>query len=181
MSRTTLTVGVPRRRLPWVHAVGAAMLGMALFGSAHADGRFGIPANAPTAYAQECASCHMAYPPGMLPAGSWQRMLSGLDKHYGTDASLDTATTQQLVAWLRANAGTSKRVREEPAQDRITRTAWFERKHRQIQPAVWRLASVKSPANCAACHTGAERGNFDDDNLRLPAGMSPAMRRNWND
>ena len=112
---------------------------------------------------------------------AWQRMLSGLDKHYGTDASLDTATTQQLLAWLRANAGTSKRVREEPAQDRITRTAWFERKHRQIQPAVWNLASVKSPANCAACHTGAERGNFDDDNLRLPAGMSPAMRRNWND
>jgi mono/diheme cytochrome c family protein len=40
---------------------------------------------------------------------------------------------------------------------------------------------VKSAANCAACHTGAERGNFDDDNIRLPAGMSPAMRRNWND
>ena len=181
MSRTTLTAGASRRRLALVHAVGTAMLGMALFGSAHADGRIGTPANAPPAYAQECAPCHMAYPPGMLPAGSWQRMLSGLDKHYGADASLDTATTQQLVAWLRANAGTTKRVREEPPQDRITRTAWFERKHRQIQPAVWNLASVKSAANCAACHTGAERGNFDGDNIRLPAGMSPAMRRNWND
>lgn len=26
-------------------------------------------------YRQECASCHIAYPPGMLPASSWQRIV----------------------------------------------------------------------------------------------------------
>ena len=181
MSRATSPARAPHHRPRVLHALCTGVLGLAMSGAIHADGRIGIPANAPPAFAQECASCHMAYPPGMLPAASWQRMMSGLDKHYGTDASLDTATTQQLVAWLRANAGTYKRVREEPPQDRITRTAWFERKHRQIQPAVWNLASVKSAANCTACHTSAERGNFDDDNIRFPAGMSPAMRRNWND
>ena len=25
-------------------------------------------------YQQECAACHVAYPPGMLPADSWQRL-----------------------------------------------------------------------------------------------------------
>lgn len=181
MNRATPPAGAPRRSQASGRALWTSVLGLAMLGAAQADGRNGIPAGAPPAFAQECASCHMAYPPGMLPAASWQRMMSGLDKHYGTDASLDTATTQQLVDWLRANAGTYKRVREEPPQDRITRTAWFERKHRQIQPAVWTLASVKSAANCAACHTGAELGNFDDDNIRLPAGMSPAMRRSWKD
>jgi mono/diheme cytochrome c family protein len=32
-------------------------------------------------YKQECAACHMAYPPGLLPARSWTRIMSGLDKH----------------------------------------------------------------------------------------------------
>ena len=160
----------------------AVLLALASAASAALADSRAMPADSMLpAYRQECAACHMAYPPGMLPAASWQRMMSGLDKHYGTDASLDAATTQQLVAWLRSNAGTYKRVREEPPQDRITRTAWFERKHRQIQPMVWNLASVKSAANCAACHTGAERGSFDDDNIQFPAGMGAAMRRNWKD
>ena len=156
---------------------------LALAGSlqAHADGRIGVPATAPPAFAQECAACHLAYPPGMLPTASWGRIMSGLDKHFGSDASLDTATTQQLTAWLRANAGSYKRVREEPPEDRLTRSAWFTRKHGQIEPAVWKLASVKSAANCAACHGGAARGDFDDDRLQFPAGLTAAMRRNWKD
>lgn len=55
------------------------------------------------------------------------------------------------------------------------------RKHRQIDPAVWKLASVKSAANCAACHTTAERGDFDDDRLKYPAGMDTRMRRSFGD
>ena len=123
----------------------------------------------------------MAYPPGLLPAQSWQRLMNGLDKHYGSDASLDKTTQLQISTWLTANAGTYRRVQEAPPQDRITRSAWFERKHRKVDTSVWKLASVKSAANCGACHTGAERGDFDDDNLKLPAGMDPRLGRAWND
>jgi mono/diheme cytochrome c family protein len=159
----------------------AALLGLAAVAPARADDGRLMPANVPAAYTQECASCHLAYPPGMLPARSWQRLMGGLDRHYGTDASLDAATLQQINGWLQAHAGTYKRVSEAPAQDRITRSAWFERKHRQIDPAVWRLASVRSAANCAACHTGADRGVFDDDHLQFPEGMDARLRRPWND
>ncbi|MEY3427514.1 MAG: hypothetical protein RIS60_866, partial [Pseudomonadota bacterium] len=48
-----------------------------------------MPATVLPAYKAECASCHMAYPPAMLSKSSWQRIMGGLDKHYGTDASLD--------------------------------------------------------------------------------------------
>ena len=120
------------------------------------------------AYRQECAACHMAYPPGMLPAASWTRMLSGLDQHYGSDASLDPALVRQIGTWLEANASTYKRVREQPPQDRITRSAWFERKHRELDAAVWQRAAVGSRANCMACHTHADRGDFDDDRVRIP-------------
>ena len=159
----------------------AALLMVLSLHGAQADSGPMMPRQVPAAYTQECAACHTAYPPGMLPAKSWQRMMSGLDKHYGTDASLDAATVQQLGTWLQSNAGTYKRVNEEPAQDRITRSAWFERKHRKIEPAVWKLPSVKSAANCAACHTGADQGQFDDDHLRFPAGLDARMRRNWHD
>lgn len=159
----------------------AIVLGLAAVTSAWGDAGSLMPAKVPAAYAQECAACHLAYPPGLLPARSWKRLMGGLDRHYGTDATLDAATLKQLDGWLQANAGTYKRVNEEPPQDRITRSAWFERKHREIDPTVWKLPSVKSAANCAACHTGADRGLFDDDQLQLPAGMDARMRRAFKD
>ena len=159
-------------------ALALTLVGMT---TAHADGGPMMPRNVPQAYTQECAACHTAYPPGMLPARSWQRVMNGLDKHYGTDASLDAATVTQLSQWLQTNSGTYKRVNEEPPQDRITRSAWFERKHRNIDAAVWKQASVKSAANCAACHTGTNQGQFDDDNLRFPPGLDARLRRGWND
>lgn len=119
-------------------------------------------------YQQECSSCHVAYPPGMLPAASWQRLMNNLPRHFGTDASLDAATVQQLSAWLDANAGTYKRVREEPPQDRITRSAWFVRKHDEVPASAWKLAAVKSASNCAACHTRADQGDFNEHFVRIP-------------
>ena len=132
-------------------------------------------------YKQECGACHVAYPPTLMPAASWTRIMANLPKHFGTDASLDTATANELSRWIQAHAGTYKRVSEEPPQDRITLSAWFERKHRKVEPAVWKHASVKSAANCAACHPGADRGDFDEHGLRVPPGLSPSLLRAWND
>jgi cytochrome c553 len=120
------------------------------------------------AYAQECAACHVAYPPGMLPSASWRRLLNDLPRHYGTDASLDPATVNELVTWLSANAGTYKRVRETPPEDRITNSAWFLRKHDDVPGTVWRRPAVKSAANCTACHAQAAQGDFDEHNVRIP-------------
>jgi hypothetical protein len=119
-------------------------------------------------YQQECGACHVAYPPGLLPAPSWQRLMHGLPKHFGTDASLDPATTGQVASWLTANAGTSRRGREEPPQDRITRSAWFEHEHGRIAASTWKSPKVASAANCAACHTNAHQGAFNEHNVRIP-------------
>jgi mono/diheme cytochrome c family protein len=158
-------------------AIGA----LALSTVAHADSGRLMPNNVPQAYTQECAACHTAYAPALLPAPSWQRIMAGLDKHYGTDASLDAATVQQLSTWLQANAGRARRVTEAPPEDRITRSAWFVREHRDLDPAMWKHASVKSAANCAACHTGADRGDFDDDSIRIPSGLDARLRRGFSD
>ena len=119
-------------------------------------------------YKQECAACHVAFPPGMLPADSWRRLLNDLPRHYGTDASLDAATVNELATWLGANAGTYKRVGEAPPEDRITKSAWFIRKHDEVPAAAWQRPAVKSAANCTACHTQAAQGDFNEQSVRIP-------------
>jgi hypothetical protein len=115
-------------------------------------------------YRQECAACHVAYPPGALSAASWQRLMADLPHHFGTDASLDAATVAELAGWLGQNAGSGP-----PApQERITRSIWFVREHRKVPPAVWQRPAVKSAANCAACHAGADQGDFSEHRVRIP-------------
>lgn len=145
-------------------ASGAAMLVPAW---ADSDRRTVAAAMSPQ-YRQECGACHVPYPAGMLPKASWQRLMDNLPRHYGTDASLDPATVKQLSGWLAAHAGTYKRVAEPPPEDRITRSAWFVREHDEIAGATWKLPAVKSPANCTACHTQADQGDFNEHNVRLP-------------
>lgn len=134
--------------------------------SAQADGGARVPLL--PKYQQECSACHVAYPPGMLPSASWQRIMNNLPRHYGTDASLDAPTVRELSTWLNTHAGTWKRVSEAPPEDRVTRSAWFVREHREVASATWKLPAVKSPSNCAACHTQADQGDFRERNIRIP-------------
>lgn len=121
-------------------------------------------------YTQECASCHMAYPPALLPAASWQRIMASLNKHYGVDASLDAASQKKIGTWLSNNAAAGKRTSLEPPKDRITQSDWFLRKHNshEVDPAVWKRASVGSSSNCNACHAKAAQGDFEEDSVRIP-------------
>ena len=83
-------------------------------------------------YQQECAACHIAYPPNLLPPASWQRLMQNLPRHFGTDASLDAATVQVLSTWLAGTSARTARLTEPPAEDRITQTRWFVREHRKV-------------------------------------------------
>lgn len=145
------------------------LLAAGLLSAAHADSNSVSVPPLPK-YTQECTACHMAYPPGMLPSASWHRIMGNLGKHYGTDASLDAASTQEISAWLQTHAGTHKRVSEAPPQDRITKSPWFLREHgpREIPPAVWKRPAVGSASNCAACHTNASKGSFDEHEIKIP-------------
>lgn len=117
------------------------------------------------AYKQECSACHIAYPRSMLPASSWQRIMSNLTHHFGTDASIDDAQVKQLATWL--SAGAAPR-REPPPEDRITRSTWFVREHAEVPAAAWKRPSVKGASNCAACHSQADQGDFNERNIRIP-------------
>ena len=122
----------------------------------------------PAQYVQECGSCHLPYAPRLLPAESWRQLTGGLARHFGVDASLDGATTESIASWLAAGAREPRRPEPPPAENRITRAAWFVRKHHEVEPATWRHSAVKSASNCAACHAGAEQGDFNERAVRIP-------------
>ena len=130
------------------------------------------------AWQQECASCHLAYSPALLPRASWQRMMGGLEQHFGENASLDPATQADILRFLEANAADSGRSRmgdkvmqrmdPKATPLRITETTWFVKKHDEVPRTSWTRKSVGSAANCAACHRQAEKGVFDEDTVRIP-------------
>jgi len=119
-------------------------------------------------FQQECSTCHIAYAPGLLPAESWRKVMNGLDKHFGSDASLSEQDNKEITAFLVKNA--SNRWTAPTSPLRIGDAEWFKRKHdeHEINPAIWKKPQVKSPANCAACHLQADRNDYSERNIRMP-------------
>lgn len=121
---------------------------------------------------KECGECHMAFPPALLPARSWNRMMDELADHFGEDASLPADRAAAIRAYLTANAGDAapqklarkymRRVAPEGTPQRITANPAFEHEHR-FPERVWKDPKVVTKSNCPACHRGADQGWFDDD------------------
>jgi nitrate/TMAO reductase-like tetraheme cytochrome c subunit len=136
---------------------------------AHAD-NYAVPKNA--TFTEECTSCHMAFPPQMLHADSWRAMMGGLSKHFGSDASLDEKRRTAITDFLVTNAGGRKTGDTRDASGkpllRISETTRFEKEHREISAATWQRASIKSPANCTACHAQAAAGDYNERSIRIP-------------
>jgi nitrate/TMAO reductase-like tetraheme cytochrome c subunit len=156
---------MPRR--PGLVLVTVTLTGLAWLPGGAPRARAGDQRAAPVneTYTTECGACHVPYPPRRLSARSWAAVMEGLDRHFGTDAALDSAAAAEVAAFLRAHAG---RDRGGPTTTRITDTPWFRREHREVPAAVWTRADVQSRANCGACHPAADRGQYDDDTVRVP-------------
>lgn len=161
-----------------------ALCGLALAGFVLADDddshhggykrpkRLAVPADAPALWKEECAACHMLYPPGLLPPQAWQQQMQTLTDHYGSNASLAPEEERQILDFLlSASAGNRLPVEASPIAGeppRITPTRWFERKHDEVSAGKFQRESVGGPANCVACHRDAERGDFDEDRVKIP-------------
>ena len=146
----------------------AAMLCIALASTQAMADDVGMPGKMPKSFAAECASCHTLYAPGLLPAKSWLSVMGSLDQHFGTDASIDAKSVTEISAWLKDHAASSRKFTEAPRDNRITNSAWFARKHREVGKDVWLRPSIKSRSNCVACHQQASKGDFDEDSVRIP-------------
>jgi mono/diheme cytochrome c family protein len=130
-------------------------------------------------YREECGSCHMAYPPGLLPARSWERIMDGLANHFGDNAELDAAAKTEITRYLTARSADgseyrhSRRLLRTLSPDstslRITETPYIRHEHSELPAqAVAGNPAVRSLSNCNACHAQAEQGSFSESEVRIP-------------
>ena len=118
---------------------------------------------------KECSACHMAYPPGFLPARSWEALTGNLRDHFGEDASLGAEAMMAIRDYLVVNAadasgkarGFARGIPADQTPLRITELPRFRDEHGRFSEAT--IKKVGSISNCTACHTGAELGYYEDD------------------
>ncbi len=138
----------------------------------------------------ECGDCHLVYQPQMLPERSWRRLIGGLSDHFGEELEIDPDTARELLAYLTSNAADAssrKQARkflrdlaEDDTPMRITDTPRWRKKHRELPKRVWSDERIAFKGQCEACHTGAERGSYDEDEgLRVPGSNGSWLR--WED
>lgn len=138
-----------------------------------------MPLNA--TYRAECGGCHWAYHPSLLPRASWASLLGGLEDHFGEDATLGTGEVTEIAAYVErfaaeawdTEAANRLATTSSDAPMRITRSPYFVRKHREIDPEVFKRAGIRSNGNCIACHRDADSGRFDDQAIDIPQGVPP--------
>jgi hypothetical protein len=136
-----------------------------------ADARAGL-------YQSECGACHLAYPPMMLPAVSWQATIATLEDHFGENAELDRETSAQIQSFLGnyaaayGSGGYAERMwratRGKAAPLRITETDYFVGQHHEIPLTMVKdNTEVGSFSRCEACHVHATEGSFDEHEVRI--------------
>jgi Dihaem cytochrome c. len=118
-----------------------------------------------------CGECHMAFPPGFLPARSWGALMAGLNDHFGEDIRLSSDQARHIEDYLTRHASDGPKghglhdfmrwIAPEGTPKRITENPAFLHEHR-LPDRVWRDPKVVTKSNCPACHLRAEDGWFDD-------------------
>ena len=130
-------------------------------------------------YIKECGSCHFAYQPGLLPASSWNKIMSNLENHYNNDASISSANLQTLTKYLNDNSAEknmqykrSNKIVSSLAKDQIpdsiSTTPYMIRKHNEIKKSLITQPEVKGLFNCIACHKTADKGNYGERDINIP-------------
>ncbi len=130
-------------------------------------------------YIKECGSCHFAYQPGLLPANSWNKIMSNLENHYNNDASISSANLQTLTKYLNDNSAEknmqykrSNRIVSSLAKDQIpdsiSTTPYMIKKHSEIKKSLITQPEVKGLFNCIACHKTADKGNYGERDINIP-------------
>ncbi len=130
-------------------------------------------------YKKECGSCHFAYQPGLLPERSWVKLMSDLENHFETDASLDKEDNKRVLNYLIDNSAEKFRdykrsrkindsIRRDETPIAISNTRYFKKEHRKIRRNMIEQKEVKSIANCMACHKTADKGSYEERDINIP-------------
>ena len=150
-----------------------------LFAESYSSGKTDVaPANNQL-YIKECGSCHFPYQAGLLPSNAWNKMMTNLENHFNSDASLNEADLQTLTKYLNDNSAEknmqykrSNRIVSSLAKnqipDSISTTPYMIKKHEDIRKDLITQNEVKGLFNCMACHKTADKGIYGERDINIP-------------
>jgi len=125
--------------------------------------------------AEECGSCHVPYPARLLPARSWDKMMTELDNHFGDNAELEPDVQAEITAYLVANSadrsGKKKWLRGVGKNDtpqRMTELSYFKKEHREVPKRTWGLNPELTLSQCDSCHTKAANNSYRERDIVIP-------------
>lgn len=100
-------------------------------------------------YKETCGACHEPYSSELLPYGSWERILSDLENHFGQEFEMGQSQKETITAYLtensadRSSSSLSTRIMSSLGGEtptRITEVPYIKSRHRRISP------------DCSICH-----------------------------
>lgn len=104
-------------------------------------------------YLENCASCHIAVPPAVLPTETWRQLLSD-SRHYGRQLPPMIQTTRLLI-WEYLQTFSRPHKAEEEVPYRVAQSRFFQALHPRVK-----LAPSLQLSGCITCHPGAKQYDF---------------------
>jgi hypothetical protein len=104
-------------------------------------------------YLENCATCHVGVPPGVMPTETWRQILQD-PQHYGIQLPL-LVDPPRLLVWDYLRQYSRPEAEGEQIPFRVENSRYFKALHPRVElPQSIRLGS------CISCHPGAEQFNF---------------------
>lgn len=105
-------------------------------------------------YLENCASCHIALPPAVLPTQTWQHLLQD-SQHYGQQLTPLVDPPRLLVWNYIRNFSRSQSKEEEETPYRVDDSHYFKALHPRVK-----LPRPIQITSCVSCHPSAAQYNF---------------------
>lgn len=104
-------------------------------------------------YLENCATCHLALPPAVMPTQTWQRLLQD-QQHYGVTLP-QLVDPPRLLIWNYLRNFSRPLLKEEPTPYRLGESRYFRALHPNVK-----LPRQVEIGSCISCHPGATEYDF---------------------
>jgi mono/diheme cytochrome c family protein len=104
-------------------------------------------------YLENCASCHIALPPSVLPTQTWQQVLQD-SQHYGVKLP-PLVDPPRLLVWNYLQYFSRSQSKAEETPYTIDDSRYFKALHPRVK-----LPRPVQISSCAVCHPSAAQYNF---------------------
>lgn len=104
-------------------------------------------------YLENCATCHIGVPPGLLPTQTWRELLRD-PQHYGAELQPLVDPPRYLV-WNYLQFASRLVAADEKVPYRVADSKYFKVLHPKVE-----LPQKATLATCITCHPGTNQFNF---------------------